>query len=117
MRIIIDLPPEQAVRARAVLGGEEEARRLLLRLLSSVLDAAAPVAPKPYLLDTRPEIPAAMSLAGDPIRLHLRDQPAENTGHEQADGFNAEGAGEEGFGAGGERAAEGAEGNGSTAGN
>jgi hypothetical protein len=86
VRIIIELPPEQAARARAVLGGEEEARRLLLRLLGSVLDAAAPVAPRPYLLDTRPEIPAAMSLAGDPIRLHSNDQSAENTGYEQAEG-------------------------------
>ena len=83
MRIIIDLPPEQAVRVRATLGGEEGARRLLLRLLGSVLDATAPIAPKPYLLDTRPEIPAAMSLAGDPIRLHSRDQPAEKTADAQ----------------------------------
>ncbi|WP_395091918.1 hypothetical protein [Armatimonas sp.] len=75
MRIIIDLPPEQAIRVRATLGDEEGARRLLLRLLSSVLDAAAPVAPNPYQIDTRLDIPAAMSLAGDPIRLHSHDQP------------------------------------------
>ena len=68
MRIVIDLPPDQAARVRAALGGEEGARRLLLRLLGSVLDASAPLAPAPYAIDARPEVPAAMSLAGDPIR-------------------------------------------------
>jgi hypothetical protein len=95
VRIVIDLPPEQAIRVRATLGGEEGARRLLLRLLGSVLDAAMPVAPKTGLLDTRSEIPAAMSLAGDPIRLHLHDLPAENTGYEKADASDTEGSGEQ----------------------
>jgi hypothetical protein len=95
VRIIIDLPPEQAIRVRATLGGDEGARRLLLRLLGSVLDAASPVAPKSYLLDTRPEIPAAMSLAGDPIRLHLHDQPADTYGYEQANESDGEFSGAE----------------------
>ncbi|WP_309722659.1 hypothetical protein [Armatimonas sp.] len=93
MRIVIDLPPEQAVRVRKTLGGEEGARRLLLRLLGSVLDAAAPMVPSSYLLDTRPEIPAAMSLAGDPIRLHLHDQPADTYGYEQAESDDADPSG------------------------
>lgn len=68
MRIVIDLPPDQAVRVNATLGGEEGARRLLLRLLSSVLDAAVPVTAAPVAYESVPEVPAAMSLAGDPIR-------------------------------------------------
>ena len=108
MRIIIDLPPEQAIRVRATLGGEEGARRLLLRLLGSVLDAAAPVAPNPYQIDTRLDIPAAMSLAGDPIRLHSHDQPADTYGYEQAESDDADPSGaQDGLGPGGEGAAEG----------
>lgn len=68
MRIVIDLPPDQAVRVRVALGGEEGARRLLLRLLGSVLDAASPLALAPVAYESVPEVPAAMSLAGDPIR-------------------------------------------------
>lgn len=94
-----------------VLGGEEQTQRLLLRLLGSVLDAASPIAPKPYLLDTRPEIPAAMSLAGDPIRLHLHDQPADTFGYEQAESDDTDSARpQDGLGAGGQGAAEGASG-------
>ena len=56
------------MRVNAALGGEEAARRLLLRLLSSVLDAAVPVTAAPLPSEAFPEVPAAMSLAGDPIR-------------------------------------------------
>jgi hypothetical protein len=113
VRIVIDLPPEQAVRVRKTLGGEDGARRLLLRLLGSVLDAAAPLATSPYLLDTRPEIPAAMSLAGDPIRLHLHDQPADTLEYEQADESDGESPGtQDGLGEAGQGALEGASGGG-----
>ena len=99
------------MRVRKTLGGEEGARRLLLRLLGSVLDAAAPMVPSPYLLDTRPEIPAAMSLAGDPIRLHLHEPPTDTLEYEQADENDGEPSGtQEELGPAGEGALEGASG-------
>ncbi|MBB6049708.1 hypothetical protein [Armatimonas rosea] len=108
MRITIDLPPEQAVRVRTLLGGEEGARRLLLRVLGSVLDAAVPLAPSAALTDTRPEIPAAMSLAGDPIRLHSHDLPADTFEYEQADSSDSEDTrSQDGLRPGGEGALEG----------
>lgn len=113
MRITIDLPPEQAVRVRTLLGGEDGARRLLLRVLGSVLDAAVPLTPSASLTDTRPEIPAAMSLAGDPIRLHSHDLPADTFEYEQADNTDSEDTGtQDGLGARGQGAPEGSPGTG-----